>query len=102
MFGRALGGFAGAAAGHIPGGGSAGTAAARSVAVSGVYTSAHIAGSIKAKDEVGLEHKLEPTDGARQGVSATNKAKASRDGEDVVTPLIEKAAENVVATVSKK
>jgi hypothetical protein len=102
MFGRALGGFAGAAAGHIPGGGNAGTGAARSVAVTGVYTSAHIAGSIKAKDEVGLEHKLEPTDGARQGVSATNKAKASRDGEDVVTPLIEKAAENVVATVSKK
>ncbi len=102
MFGRALGGFAGAAAGHIPGGGSAGTAAARSVAVSGVYTSAHIAGSIKAKDEIGLEHKLEPTDGAGKGVSATNKAKASRDGEDVVTPLIEKAAENVVATVSKQ
>lgn len=102
MFGRALGGFAGAAAGHIPGGGNAGTGAARSVAITGVYTSAHIAASIKAKDEVGLEHKLEPTDGARQGVSATNKAKANRDGEDVVTPLIEKAAENVVAAVTKK
>jgi hypothetical protein len=102
MFGRALGGFAGAAAGHIPGGGNAGTGAARSVAITGVYTSAHIAASIKAKDEVGLEHKLEPTDGARQGVSATNKAKANRDGEDVVTPLIEKAAENVVAAVMKK
>ena len=102
MFGRALGGFAGAAAGHIPGGGNAGTGAARSAAITGVYTSAHIAGSIKAKDEVALEHKLEPTDGARQGVSATNKAKASRDGEDVVTSLIEKAAENVVAAVSKK
>ena len=102
MFGRALGGFAGAAAGHIPGGGNAGTGAARSVAITGVYTSAHIAASIKAKDEVGLEHKLEPTDGARQGVSATNKAKANRDGEDVVTPLIEKAAESVVAAVTKK
>ena len=102
MFGRALGGFAGAAAGHIPGGGNAGTGAARSVAITGVYTSAHIAASIKAKDEVGLEHKLEPTDAARQGVSATNKAKANRDGEDVVTPLIEKAAENVVAAVTKK
>ena len=102
MFGRALGGFAGAAASHVPGGGNAGTGAVRSAAITGIYTSAHIAGSIKAKDEIALEHKLEPTDGGRQAVSATNKAKASRDGEDVVTPLIEKAAENVASAVTKK
>lgn len=102
MFGRAIGNIAGSAAGHIPGGGSASTGAARSVAITGVYTTAVIASSIKAKDEVTLEYKLEPTDRARQGVANTVRAKASHDGEDIVTGLVEKAAGVVVATLSQK
>ena len=101
MFGRALGNIAGSAAVYIPGGNSAGTAAARSATITGVYTTAAMAGSIKARDEVSLEYKLEPTDTGHQGVANTAKAKASRDGEDVVTPLIEKAAEAVVAALPK-
>ena len=102
MFGRAIGNIAGSAAGHIPGGGSATTGAARSAAIGGVYTTATIVSSIKAKDEVTLEYKLEPTNQASKGLANTAKAKASRDGEDVVTGLIEKAASDVVATVSQK
>jgi uncharacterized protein YcfJ len=102
MFGRALGNIAGSAAGHIPGGGSATTGAARSAAIGGVYTTATIVSSIKAKDEVTLEYKLEPTNQANKGLANTAKAKASRDGEDVVTGLIERAASEVVATVSQK
>jgi hypothetical protein len=97
MFGRALGNIAGSAAVYIPGGGSAGTAAARSATIAGVYTSASIVSSIKARDEVNLEYKLEATNASRQGVANTVKAKASRDGEDIVTPLIEKASEAVVS-----
>ena len=81
---------------------SATTAAARSAAIGGVYTTAVIVSSIKAKDDVTLEYKLEPLDRGKQGLSNTAKAKASRDNEDVVTGLIEKAASDVVATVSKK
>ena len=102
MFGRAIGNIAGSAAGHIPGGGSASTGAARSAAIGGVYTTATIVSSIKAKDEVTLEYKLEPTNQSNKGLANTAKAKASRDGEDVVTGLIEKAAGDVVATVSQK
>ena len=102
MFGRAIGNIAGSAAGHIPGGGSATTGAARSAAIGGVYTTAAIVSSIKAKDEVSLEYKLEPIDRARQGTANTAKAKASRDGEDVVTGLVEKAAGDIVATATKK
>jgi hypothetical protein len=102
MFGRAIGNIAGSAAGHIPGGGSATTGAARSAAIGGVYTTATIVSSIKAKDEVTLEYKLEPTNQANKGLANTAKAKASRDGEDVVTGLIEKAASDVVATASQK
>jgi hypothetical protein len=101
MFGRALGNIAGSAAVYIPGGSSAGSAAARSAAVTSVYTTANIAGSIKARDEVSLEYKLEPVDGSRPGVSNTVKAKAGSDGEDIVTPLIEKVCEAVVAVLPK-
>lgn len=102
MFGRALGNIVGTAAGHIPVGESATTAAARSAAIGGVYTTAVIVSSIKAKDEVTLEYKLEPLDRGRQPLANTAKAKASRDNEDVLTGLIEKAASDVVATVSRK
>ena len=102
MFGRAIGNIAGSAAGHIPGGGSAATGAARSAAITGVYTTAAIVNSIKAKDEVTLEYKLEPTGGASKGVADSAKAKASHDGEDVVTGFMEKAAGVVFATVSQK
>ena len=102
MFGRAIGNIAGSAAGHIPGGGSATTGAARSAAIGSVYTTAAIVSSIKAKDEVSLEYKLESIDRTRQGTANTAKAKASRDGEDVVTGLVEKAASDVVATATKK
>ena len=102
MFGRAIGNIAGSAAGHIPVGGSVTTATARSAAIGGVYTTAAIVSSIKAKDEVTLQYKLEPLDRSRQQSANTAKAKASHDNEDVVTDLIEKAAGEVVATVSKK
>ena len=101
MFGRALGNIAGAAVGHIPVN-TAGEAAARSTAAAGVYTTASIAGSVKAKDELTLEYRLEATDGARPGTASTVKAKVRSDGEDVLTPLIEKAATAVVSVVMKK
>jgi hypothetical protein len=92
----------GPAAGHIPGGASASTAAARSAAIGGVYTTAAIVSSIKAKDNVTIEYKLDPLDRGKQGLEKTAKAKASRDNEDVVTGLIEKAATEVVTAVSQK
>jgi hypothetical protein len=102
MFGRAIGNIAGSAAGHIPGGGSASSGAARSAAIGSVYTTAGIVSSIKARDEVSLEYKLEPVDRNKQGVANTTKAKANRDGEDVVTGLVEKAAGDVIAVTKKQ
>ncbi len=102
MFGKALGNIASSAVGHLPGGNTAGEAAARSVAITGVYTAASISGSIKAKDELTLEYKLEATDGAKPGVANTAKAKAKSDGEDVFTPLVEKAAQAIMDAVMKK
>jgi outer membrane lipoprotein SlyB len=102
MFGRTIGNIAGSAAGHIPGGGSATTGAARSAAITGVYTTAAITASIKAKDEVSLEYKLDSVETAKTVLSNSAKAKAKSDGEDVLTPLVQTAAQTIVSTVAKK
>jgi hypothetical protein len=100
MFSRAVGNVVGAAAGNIPVN-TPGEAAARGAVITGVYTTANIASNIKAKDEITLEYKLEAVGGAQPALSKTEKAKAKSDGEDVVTPLIERAAEAIVAAALK-
>lgn len=75
MFGRAIGNIAGSAVGI-----SAGSAGAS---------------LIKSKDEVTLAFKLEPLIQGKQSLSNTDKTKATRDGEDVVGPLVQKASETI-------
>ncbi|HEU4511048.1 MAG TPA: hypothetical protein VFR78_22645 [Pyrinomonadaceae bacterium] len=101
MFGRAIGNVAGAAAGHIPGGGTAASGAARSAAITGVYTTAVVVGSIKAKDELSLEYKLDRVENASTVVTNTAKAKAKSDGEDILTPQIEAAAQAILNAVRR-
>jgi len=91
MFGRAIGNIAASAATHIPGASSAATGASQPAVV-----------SLKAKDELTLEYKLEPVDPARKGLANTAKAKASRDGEDVLTGLVKRAAAEVSAQATQK
>ncbi|MBA3712889.1 MAG: hypothetical protein H0W76_10635 [Pyrinomonadaceae bacterium] len=101
LLGRALGNVASSSV-YIPGGSSVGGAVARSAAISGVYTVAQMASSIKARDELTLEYKLEATDGAGPSVAKTEKAKAKEDGEDVLTPLVERAAGIIATAVTKR
>ncbi|HEX6650426.1 MAG TPA: hypothetical protein VF075_12835 [Pyrinomonadaceae bacterium] len=95
MFSRAIGNIAGAAAGNINNG------AGRAAAVTGVYTTAAIASNIKAKDEVSLEYRLEKTETAATLLTNSAKAKAKSDGEDVLTPLIEAAAQSIMSTIRR-
>lgn len=62
-----------------------------------------VAGSIKAKDEITLEYKL-AAPGKETEPRLTNavKAKAKKDGEDVLSPLIEQAATAIVTDLTKK
>lgn len=102
MFGKIASGVAGAAGSAIPYGDSAGEAAARAAATTAIHTTATIAGSVKAKDEVTLEYKLLLIDStAAPLVDRKEKAKAKSDGEDVVTPMVEQAANSVVRAIKK-
>jgi uncharacterized protein YcfJ len=102
-FGKAMGQAAGAAAWHaVPYGGGAAGAAARGAAVAGAYAVSNMAQTTKAKDEVTLEYRVGTADTAVAATPKSEKAKARSDGEDLLTPLVEKVAESIAATVSRK
>ena len=76
------------------------TAAAKELAQTAAKTARDVAGSIKSKDELSLGYRLESPEGAVLA-SGTDKRKAGADGEDLMTPLIEHAAEAIAAAVAK-
>ena len=94
--GRVLGSAANAAAYHTPYGGAA-AAAARSAAVA----AANIASNTRAKDEWTLEYRLTSVGDGKALRSGSRKKKADADGEDVVTPLAEQMATEVVTAIIK-
>jgi hypothetical protein len=102
-WGKALGKAAGTAAWYgVPYGGTAATAAARGAAVAGAEAISGMAQTTKAKDEVTLEYRVGTLDQAIRATSRTEKAKAKSDGEDLLTPLVEKAAEAISTFVLKR
>jgi hypothetical protein len=56
--------------------------------------------SFKTKDEVELKYRLESATGAVL-LDKTEKRTAKSDGEDVLTPLVERASEAIAAQVTK-
>ena len=101
-WGKALGRAAGTAAYYgMPYGGTAATAAARGAAVAGAQAVSSMADSTKAKDEVTLEFRVGTPDTVLRAPAQSQKAKASHDGEDLLTPIVEKASEAIAASVLK-
>jgi hypothetical protein len=99
--GRVLGEAGNAAAWHLPYGGStAKSTVVRTAAIAGTAAASSIASNTRAKDEMQIEYRLASSDGTtlREG---KDKAKASADGEDLVTPLVERMAGVVAATLRR-
>lgn len=102
-WGKALGQAAGSAAYYgIPYSGGAAAAAARGVAVAGAHAISAMASTTRAKDEVTLEYRIGTPDTVMRKAPAKEKAKARSDGEDLLTPLVEKAAASIAAVVTGK
>jgi hypothetical protein len=99
--GRALAQAGSTAAWYTPVG-SVGTAAARGAVIAGAQAAAEIASSTKAKDELRLEYRLVATDGKVILKTKEEKAKASADGEDLMTPLVQTVSETIATAVMKK
>jgi hypothetical protein len=97
--GRVLGQAAGAAAWHVPYGSTAGSTAVRGALVAGGAAASAIASETRAKDEMRLDYRLLVS--ARPPDEGYDSAKAKNDGEDLVTPLIERLAARIVTAIAK-
>jgi hypothetical protein len=97
---KTLGHAAGAAAWMVPGGGSVAAAAAQAATAAGLQTVSVLASSTKAKDEVRLEYRLQSAAGQVQFGPKTERQRATTDGEDLLTPVVMRAAEAIVGRKS--
>lgn len=82
-----MAGVAGGVAGQVAG----------SVAQTAIMSTAQMSGSTKAKDTITLEYSLNAAENGAVKISNSAKAKAKSDGEDVLSPMMEKMAEAVLA-----
>ncbi len=98
-FGRAMGQAAGAASWAIPGGSTTTSAIVRGAAYGTAQAVASLASETRVKDEFQLEYRVSSPQGRATVGPKTEKRKAKVDGEDLLTPLVEKASESIVATI---
>lgn len=93
VLGKALGNF-----GYVPA-----KDAITSIVLSGaVRTAADVASSVKAKDEMQLEFRLQQPGVTTPLLTKTVKGRAKSDGEDILTPLIENAASEIGGAVTQR
>ena len=97
--GSVLGQAAGTAAWHLPYG--AGGAVTRSAAIAGAQVAQGLALDTRRKDEVRLEYRVGTPDTAATAKAVSSKAKARADGEDLLTPLVERASAEIFSAVTK-
>lgn len=101
-FGKMFGAIAPMVSSVVPMAGMAngmGGAIANSVVSTAVTTAASTSANVKAKDEITLDIKL--VNGANSVLAKQIKAKAKSEGEDIISPMIEQAAQAIVDTVGK-
>jgi hypothetical protein len=80
------------------GGSVAGRVVTSAAASAAAEAARNFATNVKTRDELTLDWRLESMDG---GIVAKNssKAKASSDGQDLLTPMVERAAETIASAV---
>ena len=72
---------------------------AGNVAAHAIITAASLSGNIKKKDEISFEVKLQSPDGTASPLNKQFKSKAQSDGEDIISAVVEQAAEAIVAAL---
>jgi hypothetical protein len=98
MFGKALG-SAVASTGLRSTGSVAGNIATRTAANT-VVSAANMSGQVKSKDEISLDLKLTSISGATS-LAKVYKAKARSDGEDIISNVVEQAAQEIFKSLGK-
>lgn len=99
--GKLFGQAAGIAVSRAPVGGGATGAVAAGAAAGGGHALYYMASETKKLDELELTYRLGPPDAVEQAKAVSSKAKAKADGEDLLTPLVEKAANTIVSATTQ-
>ncbi|MGB2912746.1 MAG: hypothetical protein WBB81_04240 [Pyrinomonadaceae bacterium] len=84
-------GHTGSAAGNIAG----------QIATNTIVTAGSFSGNVKSKDELTLDLKLQSTANNSMPLAKQFKAKAKSDGDDIVSAIVEPAAQAIIDTVGK-
>ena len=85
----------------VPGVGIAATMASMATAQSLAMASSSVSSNIKARTDVTLEYSLHSLDGTTL-VADSQKAKTKKDGEDVLTSLVQQAAGKILERISRQ
>jgi hypothetical protein len=96
VFGKVVGQAGTSAVWGLPMGGVGG-AVVRGATTATTQAIAELASSTRARDEVRLDYSLTSLGGRPEFGPRTDKAKAKTDGEDLLTPMVERGAEAIVA-----
>ncbi len=99
FFGKMTNRVANTVSRNIPYGSGTGEQIARDVAAEALITASSLANTVKAKDEMTLEYKLVSAVDSKTLVSNSIKETAKENGEDIVTKMIETAANEVLTKV---
>ncbi len=99
--GRALTRAGSTAAWYTPVG-SVGGSVARGAVIAGAQAASEIASNTRAKDELRLQYRLVATDGRVVVKQKEEKVKASADGEDLLTPLVQTVSEAVATALTRE
>ena len=71
------------------------------VAAHSIITASAMSASVKSKDEITLEVKMNASGSSAAVLTKQAKAKAKSDGEDIITPVVEQIAQAIFNTVAK-
>jgi hypothetical protein len=96
MFGKMLGKVGGAVANQAYGSSNI----AGAITSGTIQTAADVSGNVKSKDELTLDVRVNSAGGA-QALAKQFKHKAKSDGEDIISPIIEQAAQAILDAVAK-
>jgi len=71
------------------------------IATSAIITATSMSGNMKSKDELSLDLKLQSTADNSVPLTKQLKVKAKADGEDIISSIIEQAAQAILDTIGK-
>jgi hypothetical protein len=100
QFAGMLGKAAETAAWRMPYDAGVGGAVASGVAIAGGQAISNLASDTRQKDEIELAYRVGPPESVVNTKSQSVKAKAKVDREDLLTPLVERAAQDIASIIA--